>query len=74
MLLSCEKGLFLPYNSGSPHIWTTKLYVAIETCQTICWCNGIATACLKLVLQHGEILTKKQCNFESIDSCLEMFV
>ena len=36
MLLSCEIGLFLgPYNSESPHFWAVKLYVAIDTGQTI---------------------------------------
>ena len=42
---SCEIGFyFAPQNKGSPHFW--KQYV---------WCDRIATACLKLVLQCVEI-------------------
>ena len=56
MIFSREKGVFLgPYNLGLPHFWTTKLYMATETCKKYAWFNGIATSRFEPVYSTSKI-------------------
>ena len=62
------------YNSRSLYFQTIKLYESTATIEATCLSNNVVTKCFEAFLQCVKILTKKGCNFESIDNYSDNFV